>query len=449
MARKDQAGKVSSLEALFDQPVLAASFACFKNYPAIALAISGGADSTALLLLVKRWLDGQGDHSPSITVLTVNHGLRPESADEARWVGELSAQLGFSHQTLIWFGDKPGSGIQEAARKARYQLMTSYCLDQGIPALATAHHSDDQAETFLMRLQRGSGVDGLASMSPRTRRNGVDLLRPLLAFTRGQLRSFLKTEGQSWQEDPSNKDEAYERIRLRNALKRAGDLGITSASLSLSAKRLLRARDALERVTAECLQQHLTLDEAGFGTIPLSRLFSEAEDIGLRMLIRMSAAFGGRKTNRLLKAENAYAKLQDGASGLTLAGCHFSVRSSVLSASREYGRMPKAPVKVEDNMLWDGRFVISLKAPDQMPRDVALRPLGQDGIRLARASGAVFRKMPRAALITMPSFWRGDELYDVPFTEYNAGHSNGYPLRPDVHFANRDLLYTAAFPCIA
>ena len=431
---------------MFDGPFLADCFACFKVYPAIALAVSGGADSTALLLLVKRWLDGQDDHTPGITVLTVDHGLRPESADEARWVGELSARMGFAHETLIWSGEKPKSGIQAAARKARYLLMTTYCRDHGIPALATAHHSDDQAETYLMRLQRGSGVDGLASMPPRSRRNGVDLLRPLLPFTRGQLRSFLKVEGQGWREDPSNQDDSYERIRLRNALKAAGDLGITPQSLSLSAKRLLRARVALDRAAADCLQKHLTLDEAGFGTIPFSCLFAEGEEIGLRALIRMAAAFGGRNAVRLLKAENAYAKLRDGATGMTLAGCHFGARGSVLTASREYGRMPKTPVRVENNMVWDGRFTISLKDSDHARLDITLRPLGPDGIRLARTDGAVFRKMPRAALLTMPSLWRGSELYDVPFAEYGDGlPPNGTARQPDVIFTNRDLLYAAAF----
>ncbi len=449
MARKKQTGNISSGQVLFDQSSLAACFACFNAYPYVALAVSGGADSTALLLLVKHWIDTQSGHSPEITVLTVDHGLRPESAKEARWVGELSARMGFRHKTLVWSGEKPKSGIQASARKARYQLMTAYCRDHGIPALATAHHCDDQAETFLMRLQRGSGVDGLASISPRSRRNGVDLLRPLLSFTREPLRSFLKAEGQSWREDPSNKDESYERIRLRNALKAADDLGITPANLALSAKRLLRAREALERMTADFLKEHLVLDEAGFGSIPMTCLLAEAEDIGLRALIRLAAAFGGRKAVRLMKAENAYAKLRDGASGMTLAGCHFSVRGVTLTASREYGRMSKTPVSIEDNMLWDGRFTISPKSVEYAPDELALRPLGPDGIRLARTAGVALRKMPRAALLAAPSFWCGSELYHIPFAKDGGGLPNGPAPSPNITFANRDLLYSAAFSGIS
>lgn len=445
MARKTQSADSHSEHILFDQPSVADHFTLLSSYSSIALAVSGGADSTALLLLVKRWIEQQAGRTPEITVLTVDHGLRAEAADEARWVGALSAQKGFRHETLVWSGEKPKTGLQAAARKARYRLMIAYCRAHGIPALVTAHHADDQAETFLMRLQRGSGVDGLAAMPPRSRLNGIDLIRPLLSVKRDQLRAFLRAEGQSWREDPSNRDEKFERIRLRNALKAAGEIGITSASLSLSAKRLLRARIALEQLTADFLQMHLKLDEAGFGTIAMPPMLDRTEEIGLRALLRMAAAFGGRKAVRLAKAESAYEKLREGASGLTLAGCHFSVRGGLLIASREYGRMPRMPIGIRDNMLWDGRFMIKTDEMGNASKDLTLRPLGPDGIRRARAAGVVMKKMPHTALLSLPSFWRGEIPCHIPFSENGGGPENWLTCPPKVTFANRDLLFSADF----
>ncbi|MBX2806448.1 MAG: tRNA lysidine(34) synthetase TilS [Hyphomicrobiales bacterium] len=442
--RKSDTQKQSA-DAVFDDAVLADCFACLAEYPALALAVSGGADSTALMLLVKRWLSRNLDHAPRILVLTVDHGLRPKAADEARWVAALAARLGFDHQTLAWRGEKPKTGVQAAARKARYSLMTACCRDHRIPALVTAHHSNDQVETFLMRLQRGSGVDGLASMPPRSRRNGVDLLRPLLLVTREQLRSFLSAQGQDWCEDPSNIDENFERIRLRTALGAANVPGVTPASLWLSAKRLARARTALERTTVEFLKAQLKLDNAGFGSISLAALLGEAEEIGLRALIRMASAFGGRRALRLMKAENTYAKLSSGGSGATLAGCHFGVRNGILTASREYGRMSRIPVPVENGALWDGRFTVSVQTRETTPQDMTLRPLGPDGARLARSAGIEFGAIPRAALLSLPSVWRRDELRHVPFAIGSCQFADQSVSQPEILFANHDILYNTSF----
>lgn len=368
---------------------------------------------------------------------------------EARWVAELSARLGFRHETLSWSGEKPVTGLQASARKARYRLLTAYCRDHGIPAIATAHHADDQAETVLMRLQRGSGVDGLAAMRPRSIREGVDLLRPLLAVGRDELRAFLQMEGQDWLDDPSNRDESHERVRLRKALMAAGELGLTSAGLSASAKRLQRARDALDRVTAEFLKRHLTLNDAGFGTIPVNHLLHEAQEIGLRALIRMAAAFGGRKALRLMKAENAYSRLADGVQSLTLAGCHFSVRGGVLAAAREYGRMSRTPVPIKDGMLWDGRFTVSMGETELVTKDLVLRPLGPDGIRLARNAAWELDGMPRMAMLALPSLWRDNELHCIPGVEHASSPAAGTGFCPKIAFANGELLYGAIFSGVA
>ena len=407
----------------FDQQALSVCFQSFKAFPAIALAVSGGADSVALLLLVRRWLDTIPEIQPDITVLTVDHELRPESAEEARWVQALAKRLKFQHHTLHWQGSKPRTGIQAAARKARYDLMTGFCRDHAIPALATAHQAGDQAETFLMRLRRGSGVDGLAAMASLSKRNGIVILRPLLDLSRAELSAFLTSQKQSWREDPSNADLNYERIQLRRALSENKTLGLTASALNLTAKRLSRARRALEGFTTNFLRAALIVHDAGFGTIPLPALLAETEEIGLRALIRMAHAFGGCNTVRLAKAEAALEKLRNGVTGLTLGGCHFALRQDTLTAVREYGRMPKSPVPLAglETVLWDNRFLIESTA--QIPPGTVIRPLGPDGIKAAKVSGYDLAAIPRAALLALPSFWKDGTLVAAPFLEAQPDQS--------------------------
>ncbi len=158
----------------------------------VVLAVSGGADSTALLHLAARWKKLSGDGTPQIAVATVDHGLRPELASEARWVAARAEALGFAHAVLVWPGEKPATAVQEAAREARYRLLAEHAraLAGGRPAaVATAHTEDDQAETFLMRLARASGLDGLAAMPPRrplARDGDVAIVRPVLAVSKAR-----------------------------------------------------------------------------------------------------------------------------------------------------------------------------------------------------------------------------------------------------------------------
>ena len=257
---------------VFHERELASLFAPLSQYWHVALAVSGGADSVALMLLVRAWLDARSG-GPQITVLTVDHRLRDAAASEAEWVKKEARALGFQHETLVWSGQKPRSDLQAEARRARYGLMTVYCRAASIPAIATAHNRNDQAETFIMRLARGSGLDGLSAMEEMSRRYGIDILRPLLTVSRRQIEAFLLARGQQWLDDPSNEDERYERVRIRRKLKAARSLGLSSAKLALSARRLRRARDALDQMTAGFLWAKVSLHEAGFAKLRLPELF--------------------------------------------------------------------------------------------------------------------------------------------------------------------------------
>ena len=269
---------------------------------ACALAVSGGSDSTALMVLFADWLR-QGERDTGLhTVLAVDHGLRPESADEARAVADRAAALGFRHAVLPWEGPKPHTGIQAAARAARYRLMGEHMAAHDIGRLLTAHTRDDQAETLLMRLARGSGLDGLAAMAPwtevgaRGETASLRVVRPLLGVAKARLRATLEARGIPWIEDPSNQSPPSS---APAGAPRAADLealGLSSEMLASSARRLQRARAALEAVTdAHCAEEGglVRTDPCGVFRIDRERLRRVPEEIALRVIGRCIAAAGG------------------------------------------------------------------------------------------------------------------------------------------------------------
>jgi tRNA(Ile)-lysidine synthase len=189
-------------------------FADWKAAPAIALAVSGGPDSIALMWLAARWRRAL-TRGPRLIALTVDHGLRPEAAAEARDVKKLAAQLDLPHRTLRWNGAKPKTGVPAAARAARYRLLAQAAKASGATHILTAHTRDDQAETLLMRMLRGSGIAGLAAMARQTEREGVWLARPLLDVPKSQLVATLHKAKIAFADDPTNRDTNYTRPRLR------------------------------------------------------------------------------------------------------------------------------------------------------------------------------------------------------------------------------------------
>lgn len=209
----------------------------------LGLAVSGGPDSLALLLLATKALPGR------VEAATVDHGLRPESTEEAAMVGRVCAALGVPHEALV-VEVAPGN-VQSEARSARYSALAGWLARRGLDALATAHHADDQAETLLLRLNRASGVAGLAGVRARGRVPGHDalLLRPLLDWRRRELGEVVAAAGIEPVQDPSNTDCRFDRARIRAAL--AGADWIDVAALAESAAHLADADAALEWATAK------------------------------------------------------------------------------------------------------------------------------------------------------------------------------------------------------
>ncbi len=290
-----------------------------------AVGVSGGGDSIALMHLLADWAQHQKCAAP--VVLTVDHGLTPGSRQRARAVIEAATALGLTAKVLTWTGEKPSADVEAAARQARYRLMGNWCRKNGIAALYIAHTEDDQAETFLLRLARGSGLDGLAAMRARAPFplpgfENMALLRPLLGMTRADLRQSLTARGLTWQEDPMNDDPRFARVRLRKLRPALEEVGLSASRIAAAAKHLSRVREVLDQDTARLLAD-ITRQEGARLLIDGAALRAAPRELGLRALAECLKRAGQQVYRpRFEQLEALYAALSSTKfSGRTLHGC--------------------------------------------------------------------------------------------------------------------------------
>jgi tRNA(Ile)-lysidine synthase len=288
----------SELSALFDD---------FARSRKTLLAVSGGPDSTALLVLAARWrvLRGGG---PELVAATIDHGLRAASKGEAKAVEKLAGKLGIPHHTLLWKGKKPITGVQEAAREARFALFSSLAKEIGADLLMTAHTRDDQAETVLHRMGRGSGLGGLAGIRRVHKRDGVFIGRPFLDLPKARLVATLKKLGIPYASDPTNKDPKYLRARLRKLAPALAKEGIDAANLALMAKRLGRANAALNRLAEEAAFA-LRMDREAGRAFEARGFFLMPDELSIRMLREAIDAHGIEGPAELAKVEALFEAL--------------------------------------------------------------------------------------------------------------------------------------------
>jgi len=260
----------------------------------VVLAVSGGPDSMALMRIAAE-LRAAGELVP-VAVATVDHRFREGSRSEAETVAGWARACGFPHEILAWTDEKPRTGLQEAAREARYGLLAGFAREIGASHLLTAHTRDDQAETVLMRLSRGSGVGGLAGMRPETRRNGVTLARPFLGLAKAQLVAICKAHGWPFLEDPSNLDPRFARSRWRRLMPLLAREGLTAERLAALAIRAQRAEDALEaRSRAVLGSARLAQSDASL-ELDGAALLQEPDAIQLGAIARAIVAVSGPAT---------------------------------------------------------------------------------------------------------------------------------------------------------
>ncbi|HTW54115.1 MAG TPA: tRNA lysidine(34) synthetase TilS [Stellaceae bacterium] len=379
----------------------------FEPAPLMAVGVSGGPDSLALVILADRWARQRGGVA---WALIIDHRLRPESAAEAQRAAGWLAARGIPHAVLVWRQDKPATGIQAAARAARYRLLAEWCTGRGCLHLLTAHHRADQAETYLIRRRAKSAADGLAGMSAVREMPNVRLVRPLLTVPKARLVAFLRTEGQDYLQDPSNRNPAFERSRVRMDSEREG-VEVTIAKM----RRHARSRIARERELAALLARSVTLHPAGFAVIDPA-VIAAAGELGEQALGRVVMVLGGLaypvRHERLRRLREGLAEAPDRAR--TLGGCHFVPWRSRLLALREAARAaPPATLAPGRSLLWDRRFRATLPSAAERPLQVGA--LGVDGVAaLGSASGGDDNPLPRLVYPVLPALWDEAGLAAVP-----------------------------------
>lgn len=332
-----------------------ARFAPYEKAPAIAVAVSGGGDSLALAHLAGTWARKRGGR---VFALIVDHGLRPDSRAEARGAARQLRARGMTASVLRWLGPKPKANRQAAARAARYRLIEDWCRRRGVLHVLVAHHADDQAETLLLRLERGSGLDGLAAMAAIVERDHARLLRPLLGFPKSRLMATARRAGFLPVEDPANRDPAYARSRARTAI---ATLGLDATRLAETAAHLGRARAALGEAVGALLASAVDVADAPLCRIDQGRLLAAPEEIGLRALARVLAAVGGEVvTPRFDALDRLYRdlpRIARGGGGRTLGGCLIRFRRGKIEVAPE-----KGPKNLKDRPaglpLWPGAFAV-------------------------------------------------------------------------------------------
>lgn len=392
-----------------------------------ALAVSGGRDSMALAVLARGYARVTG---ADIRVLTVDHGLREGSGKAARQCAQWCEALGFSVRVLYWRGDKPVSGVQAAARKARYRLLAEACAAEGVDTLMTAHSADDQAETVFMRLRRGAGPAGLSAMADASRiASGagapVRLLRPLLAFTRPRLTATVDQVGQAYLDDPANDDPAFERVRVRALLAALGEqdlltveaLGRTAARLRDADRRLRKEEERLFACLGGCFYRW-----GGASVDGVDETTALSESIGALAARLIHAVSGEDHAPRAEDASCALCAATD-TGAATLAGALMKQDGGRLWFMREpaallgrSGAPPLAPAPLEGPTLWDGRFVIR---PVAAKKTLTIQALGRDGAVLG-ARRALFVG-PREAIMAAPAIYRDGTLIGVAGASFGKG----------------------------
>ena len=323
-----------------------ALFRGLQDLPGLVLAVSGGPDSTALLVLVARWAK-RLKRAPKLIAVTIDHGLRPEAAREAAMVKHLARRLGVAHRTLRWRGRKPRTGLQEAARHARYELLAQIATRARFAHILTAHTLDDQAETVLFRLARGSGLFGLTGMAraaplPLRGMREIFLVRPLLHLPKARLIATLKAARVAYAEDPSNRDPRFTRARLRSLMPVLAREGLDARGLARLAARLRRAESTIQ-VAVQAARSALAPPPWPphgpiiFAVAPFADLPAE---VGLRLLGEAVAHTGDEGTVELAKLESLYEALRQARSPLrrTLAGALITLDHEHLTVERAPAR---------------------------------------------------------------------------------------------------------------
>jgi tRNA(Ile)-lysidine synthase len=307
-----------------------------KNQADYAIAVSGGPDSMALAhALLKTYPDKK------FHLVTVDHGLRKEAKKEAEKVRIFfAAYENATHCILKWEDKKPENAVMEQARRARYALLDEYCFSRNIKTVFIGHHQDDQAETFLIRLSKGSGLDGLTSMQSLSKRDHIMLARPFLSVPKVELISYCEQNNVVFVDDPTNESSNYMRPRLRQSMKVLEAEGLTAKRLFVTAKRLERAREAIIFYTKKISEEALIREDKDQTILDFEILQQAPEEISFRIIQNLiEGQRSGYDYNvRMEKLEDLFESLMNNSKNYkprTLGGCLITLNKNQLVIEKE------------------------------------------------------------------------------------------------------------------
>ncbi len=399
---------------------LDAIFAPLSGVARVAIAVSGGSDSLALLDAVDRW---RRKSSAEVVVLTVDHQLRAGSRAEALAVAKVARTRGLQSHILTWEGAKPTGDVEAVARAARYRLLFAKCREIGVSHLLLAHHRDDLAETFLLRLKRGSGVFGLAAMRSPLNVGDVTIFRPFLSFSRARLAATTAAAGLKPADDPMNADPRFDRARIRRLLPKLAGEGIDPAELAATALRLADAADAIDAAATALLKTTAETDELATARLNPAQFVAAPIEVGYRALVRLLIAIGGDdyppRHERLVALADAMMSTAAGRLKRTLAGTVIERRGGRVVLYRESGRegLPEVNLVPGDSIVWDHRFVVEVER--RAPKGLVVGPLGEEGRRAIGATGTLH---PVGAVAALPAITREGRLIAVPSLGWGDVH---------------------------
>jgi len=395
----------------------------------IAVAVSGGVDSLALLLLAHAWAHGKGER---IIAVTVDHGLRADSKNEAEQVQKWAQMRGIEHVILEWAGEKPTARLQEKAREARYQLLTRWCKDNQISTILLGHHQQDQEETFWLRLSSGSGLDGLSGIKKRIVRDGMTFLRPLLGFSKERLKATLMAENQQWIEDPSNHSSQFFRGRFRTLLEAEG---LSQQRLTNTMEKLQVDADFIHAELRKVIPTIVHVYEEGYLTLEKKTFNDLHPALAKRLLPLLMHWFSGTNYSpRSTQVSLILEKLKTSAP-FTSGGIYWVPRQEDILLMREVSAIHEkfSLSDLQGNTLWDNRFWINPEIKKNVSRETFLAPLGSiPGLRKEINSS-----IPPRAWPTLPALWVKGKVVAIPHFCYNIenemDHRKFFYLKPLFH----------------
>lgn len=364
----------------------------------------------ALMYVLHDW---SRDGGPRLHAVTVDHGLRPEAAEEARMVATHAGKLGIAHDCLKWEGWDGHGNLPDQARRARYRLISAWAQERGISHVVLGHTADDQAETFLMRLAREAGVDGLSAMSASRRHGSTVFCRPALRTTREELRDVLRERNVTWIDDPTNSDTAYERVRARNLLAAMAPMGITAHSLTAVAHHMGEVRKTLYWYVFLAAREMVSF-QAGDLLIARKEFRTLQNEVKRRLLQSILTWVGSAEYAPRGRAIDLLMESIRGGTGMTLHGCRVLVEPYQLRVVREYNAVANLHVPVGE--IWDSRWQLTGLVNGSA---LEIRPLGPEGLRLCpdwRTGG-----LPEASQHSGPAVWEGEDLIAAPLASFGKG----------------------------